>query len=585
VTRESIPRFDLYAELEVARTASEATIEAAYRSMAKRHHPDLVSERRREAAEERIKRINTARDWLTDPERRQRYDRDWRERDGSAAGATVIRDDPTHRPAPWSSFGPNTDRVRQFLADIRDLDEQRAVQVRDGKASLDPDDYAHAKRAAFAISRSRRLSEWLFARDAATAVVLGQLQGRPLATETGETLADVAGAIAVRDLLPPEVFDTLLEPWTWRSQTIAAKTQVWTVPLKPPPPRPAAGARPVPPPPPPVLPRAQPRPPAAGPLAAGSFAGGPLAKATSARASTAAADRRVAIGLVAASMTGLIVVATLIGASSLFAPKFTGGVEGLQASGAFVPSLAPVANASLQPTAPPPAPTTTPGISPAKLASLQHGAWDTIRRLKLYAIAINVPGAQRLLGDTAPGLRGSGLQRAIFPTLNPAEITIAQRGSGWQATAAKDTLTSSDGTHWIFAYGARPLARFTSTAIRHLYFVAPSGDHHQVDVRLTSVSIYRSAIVAAFTWTYGPDSRYGNDGPWFSGDRLVVSSVTIGGRSIPISGGLVANLGTATLSGLTRIGGEKLLPGAVVVNVAVVDPVRGEAAASFALGS
>src|SRR5207244_4493712 len=99
---------------------------------------------------------------------------------------------------------------------LRELDENRSFQVRDGRASIDGDDYAHAKRAAFAISRARRLSEWLFARDAATSVVLGQLHGSPHVTEIGEILADAAGAIAVRDLLPAAVFDTLMEPWTWR---------------------------------------------------------------------------------------------------------------------------------------------------------------------------------------------------------------------------------------------------------------------------------------------------------------------------------------------------------------------------------
>jgi len=42
VTRDSIPRDDLYGELEVSRQASVAAIEAAYRRLVKQHHPDVA---------------------------------------------------------------------------------------------------------------------------------------------------------------------------------------------------------------------------------------------------------------------------------------------------------------------------------------------------------------------------------------------------------------------------------------------------------------------------------------------------------------------------------------------------------------
>ena len=84
VTRERIPSFDLYAELEVSRLASTIVIEAAYRSLVKHHHPDVVAS----DGDERIKRLNTAREWLVDPARRKRYDR-------ATSPANV-----------WSSTGP-----------------------------------------------------------------------------------------------------------------------------------------------------------------------------------------------------------------------------------------------------------------------------------------------------------------------------------------------------------------------------------------------------------------------------------------------------------------------------------------------
>ena len=69
---EAIPEFDLYRELEVDPNATTETIEAAWRSLAKRFHPDVA----RATDAERIARLNLAHDWLADPERRRRYDED-----------------------------------------------------------------------------------------------------------------------------------------------------------------------------------------------------------------------------------------------------------------------------------------------------------------------------------------------------------------------------------------------------------------------------------------------------------------------------------------------------------------------------
>lgn len=66
-----VPRFDLYRELEVDRSATPETIEAAWRSLAKRFHPDVVASKDTQA---RMKRLNVAHDWLSDAGLRARYD-------------------------------------------------------------------------------------------------------------------------------------------------------------------------------------------------------------------------------------------------------------------------------------------------------------------------------------------------------------------------------------------------------------------------------------------------------------------------------------------------------------------------------
>src|SRR5919198_6375460 len=76
--RPVVPTDDLYARLEVKPDASFETIEIAWRSLLKRHHPDIAGADALELA----KRINVAHDWLSDPGLRERYDRERRRSNG-----------------------------------------------------------------------------------------------------------------------------------------------------------------------------------------------------------------------------------------------------------------------------------------------------------------------------------------------------------------------------------------------------------------------------------------------------------------------------------------------------------------------
>ena len=81
---------DYYATLGVPRTASQAEIKKAFRRLARRHHPDVNAGNA--AAERRFKEINEAHEVLSDPEKRQLYDRlgaDWEEIQRAGAGATT----------------------------------------------------------------------------------------------------------------------------------------------------------------------------------------------------------------------------------------------------------------------------------------------------------------------------------------------------------------------------------------------------------------------------------------------------------------------------------------------------------------
>ena len=63
---------DYYAILGVPRTATDKEIKAAFRKLARKHHPDV--NQGDSSAEERFKEINEANEVLGDPEKRKKYD-------------------------------------------------------------------------------------------------------------------------------------------------------------------------------------------------------------------------------------------------------------------------------------------------------------------------------------------------------------------------------------------------------------------------------------------------------------------------------------------------------------------------------
>ena len=64
---------DFYQTLGVDRHASDKEISSAYRRLARQYHPDLTGGDK--AAEERFKRVNAAHDVLSDPDKREAYNR------------------------------------------------------------------------------------------------------------------------------------------------------------------------------------------------------------------------------------------------------------------------------------------------------------------------------------------------------------------------------------------------------------------------------------------------------------------------------------------------------------------------------
>ena len=82
---------DYYSSLGVAKTATQKEIKAAYRKLARKHHPDVNQGDK--SAEGRFKEINEAHEVLGDPDKRKKYDElgaNWRqyEQQGGAQGGS-----------------------------------------------------------------------------------------------------------------------------------------------------------------------------------------------------------------------------------------------------------------------------------------------------------------------------------------------------------------------------------------------------------------------------------------------------------------------------------------------------------------
>ncbi|WP_254820914.1 DnaJ domain-containing protein [Haloglomus halophilum] len=133
-----------YEVLDVDADASTETIEAAYREQVKEYHPDVSD---RPNAREAFQRINRAREVLTDPTERARYDRLGHEtylarqrRGQSSADDTDAGESPPQRREPATSGTAEDDRRTRTGQDsrrTRGREDDRRTRTRTGNGATD----------------------------------------------------------------------------------------------------------------------------------------------------------------------------------------------------------------------------------------------------------------------------------------------------------------------------------------------------------------------------------------------------------------------------------------------------------------
>jgi len=248
---------------------------------------------------------------------------------------------------------------------------------------------------------------------------------------------------------------------------------------------------------------------------------------------------------------------------------------------AAAPTPTLLVTASPEPSIAPPtvAPTTAPPTAnppDIDILAMREAAWDTLQSLIEAAKAGDVETAQTMLGDTAPGLRASGLRRATFPEVTALQLDVQRDATGYVAIADETSrLTSVNGKTWTFDYGDRPLAtyRTSSTDIHDLWWEESNGQHH-LHVRIAYATLSKQTVAVRVAWSFDADRP--DDATYFERSELILSSLTFDGASdillagprIPMAGETSVNTSAMYAAGTL----PAVLPKRISIGITITNP-------------
>lgn len=280
------------------------------------------------------------------------------------------------------------------------------------------------------------------------------------------------------------------------------------------------------------------------------------------------------LGLAAVVLAVTFAIAGNLGSNNLAANPTASPEQSVAASApepttvaTAVPSVAPQTAA---PSAPPPS--VEPSGVPSDVAAMQQAAWQTMESLRAAAETGDVAAAQAFLGDTAPGLRRSGLRRAAFPVIDATAIGITAADTGFVAIAGDVQLTSVDGVDWTFDYGDQPLAAYRSPSgepVHDLWWEESDGEHH-LFVTVSVATVSRTGVTVDVEWSFDP-ARPG-DATYFRRSSVVISSATFDGSPIEIAGSAVGIEGLESLTVAGALPGSGGVPTRLGVGLTFTNP-------------
>jgi curved DNA-binding protein CbpA len=200
--RPALPADDLYARLELPSDATPEAIEIAWRSLLRRHHPDVAGP----AGLDQSKRINVAHDWLSVPELRARYDRER----GIARGQRSRAAQTQHTAPPPPRQARPVRRPEDVIAEFLDRVEHLTDDELDRLAVADPAPIA------FGATIRRFLPEQ---RQAALSAVEHEIDRRlPPASASRPAIRDSVRAYAAELVLGSFLDELLSEPFRGRTR-------------------------------------------------------------------------------------------------------------------------------------------------------------------------------------------------------------------------------------------------------------------------------------------------------------------------------------------------------------------------------
>lgn len=241
------------------------------------------------------------------------------------------------------------------------------------------------------------------------------------------------------------------------------------------------------------------------------------------------------------------------------------------------------------PTAPPPSPTVPPTIPPTTapttaptapgptdipVAVLLKGAWDAVQAVQAAAAAKDLATIQSLVGDTAPGLRLSGVGQVEFTPVAADDFATQREGALYIALADPYRLTSTDGATWIFDWADRPLAAFRSPGkdIHDLWWTEKDGQHH-LYLRITVATLSKQSVYATLTWTFDPARP--DDATYFERATIDVTGVSFDDQPPVLTAGQpVAIVGSTSVitSVMLATPYAGALPSQLVLEITVANP-------------